>query len=152
MHRGVRLGEARNPGLPTWLRRRPSARDGRTGFCFCRQVMTSRWSLPQRESSARQIHPQCQRRQFVGFGVTGGHSPRTSGPFVPGFASSPQVGSSADALLATTARDTDLEEVDHHAIGTPRDSTVSVGQGSVQDIILAAGSPVEAVAGAVPRG
>ena len=25
----------------------PSARDGRTGFCFSRQVMTSRWSFPQ---------------------------------------------------------------------------------------------------------
>ena len=52
-------------------------------------------------------------------------------------------------LPATTVRDTELEGVAHHAIGTPRDSdtddTVSVGRGSEQDIGSVAGSPEEAV-------
>ena len=51
-------------------------------------------------------------------------------------------------LPATTVRDTELEGVDHHAIGTPRDSasddTVSVGRGSEQDIGSVPGSLEEA--------
>ena len=85
------------------------------------------------------IRPQCQRRQAQFCRVL---------EFQAGGRPGRLVLMSQD-LPATTVRDTELEGVDHHEIGTPRDSdsddTVSVGRGSEQDIRSVASSPGEAV-------
>ena len=160
-HRGVRLGEARNPGPPKRLRRVPNRRPGSTG-----PHSANRFEILSSDDDEPLVPPtvpgssRANRDSFQLSSVS---------PTVP--ASSSAVHRALEgaeqaiqariesrdtpavdrgAPLPATERDPDTEEIPRHVIGTPRDSesedTVSVGRVSWDGVV----GGEEAIARAIP--
>ena len=149
-HRGVRLGEARNPGPPKRLRRvlnrRPEAQvpTPRTGLRCYRQTMTNLWSLPQYQARLKRTGDSFQ---LSSVSPTVPASSGTVHRALEGAEQAIQARSESrntpavnrGAPLPATERDQDTEEIPHHVIGTPRDSEsedLSVLVGSVGTVSL----------------